>query len=646
MLKYEENLWGKVDFLHSRYHNLYSNLHQYLEMIMKFQNSFLTFSKSISSISNKKYSIYSDKKLSLYSVIESIPKNISLHSKEFLEISEFMQSKIIDQAKISLNESYIKENNLYNNYIKSKKIYTNSKINLEKSKNNFNDNAKICEDLILRAKTMKYNNTASKKDIEKNEIIANEGLNNAINYENIYIENINETNKNIEDINKKELDLLKMYEELDKEIMIKIKGMICMYVAGFKKMYSTLLTDFTWINNQFKKINSDNDINIFINKYKTNLQKKKEISFIPYEPQSSLNPNLIKYTGDQVKDELALDINYEVISSLKNSLKDVCSSINMEEEGKKKRLRQLISKIFSTNEDLIDKEKKEFFEYIKDISNRKYFLIMLSKQRTKGRYKRSEKLINDLSDILNTILEYSEKENDLEEAKNCLILSQTYYCEITKSDNKKYKYYLFNNIKNNKWLQTTIFWENLIELMLKQEIEKNENSTIKYNRTENQKMNALSNIGFSQLLPYAQNMYEFGIPKENIISICQKYIEKYKVKKEYVDILMNTINNFKKIPFEEEIIEENIKKKLSEIKESNSPKEENESEKIKENLLDKSNKNNNNSISNNNTIDTNDNLNNINIINENKIDEEDKKEINKINIINDDTKSNDNIKNE
>ena len=630
MLKYEENLWGKVDFLHDRYHNLYSNLHQYLEMITKFQTAFHTFSKSISSISNKNYSIYSDKKFSLNPIIESIPKNISLHSKEFLEISEFIKSKVIDLTKISLNETFIKESNLYENYTKSKKIYNNNKINLEKSKNNYNDNVKSCENLILVAKTMKYNNTDSKKEIEKNEEKANEGLSDAIYYQNRYIEYLNETNKNIEDINKKELDLLKLYEEIDKDIIIKIKGMTCMYIAGFKKMYSTLLADFTHLNNKFKTINSENDINLFVNKYKTNLNKAKTISFIPYEPQSTLNPQLIKPTGDQEKDDLALDINLEVISSLKYYLKDVGKSINWEEEIKKKKLRHLFSKIFISNEDFNEIEKKELLNSIKDKSNRRYFLVVLSKQRTKGRYKRSEKLINDLSDILNTILDFSEKENDLEEAKNCLILSQTFFCEITKSDNKKYKYYLFNSIKKNKWLHTIEFWENLIKLMIQKEIENNESSKIS-NKTEKQKINTLSNIGFSQLLPYCQNMYEFGIPKKDIKTICQKFIDKYKIKKDYADTLINNINNCQNISFEDEIIDEKkeIKKNENkEVKEINPPKEE---------------KNNN---SNNKNLDKNNDINNINIINENKIEEEDKKEINKINIINDDTKSNDNIKNE
>lgn len=635
MLKYEDNLWGKVDFLHNRYHKIYSNLKHFLEMITKFQLAFQNFSKSINFISNKNYKIYSDNKLSLYPVIGSIPKNISLHSKEFAEFSEFIHSKIIEQGSKSLNEAYTKENNLYQNYINSKKTYNNSKIDLEKSKNVFNNNAKLCENLIINAKSMKYNALVSKKDIEKNENLANEGLSDVKNYENRYIQYLKETNKNREETNKKESDLLKMYQEMDKELMIKIKGMICMYVAGIKKMYSTILNDITWINNQFKNINSENDTNLFINKYKSNIQKEEKIPFIPYEPKSTLNPNLIESSGNSQKDENMLDINYEVISFLKNNLKNVCSSINLEEEGKKKRLRYLTSKVFKVNVDFLDEEKKELLEMIKNVTYRKYFLVMLSKQRTKGRYKRGKKLIEDLSEILNNIIDYSEKEKDYEGAKNCIILSQTYYYEITKKDRKQYKYYLFNNIKKHQWLNATEFWDNLIEVMIQKEIKANEESNAKNKISEKYKKNALSNIGFGQLLPYSQNMLEIGIPKENIKLICQKYIDKYGVKKDFADVILNNINNLK-MRFEGEYIEDEDNK-INQKRKNSLPNDKNEKESFDDNIPNSMyNKSNLNLLNNDednliDNINTDSNPNKINFINDEK-DEEDKKDINILNI--------------
>lgn len=641
MLKYEDCLWGKVEFLHNRYHKINSNLNHYLELMTKFQMACQTFSKTLNSISSESYKIYSDKIISLYPVIEGIPKNIILHSKEFADFSEFICTKIIDQVKISLNDLYMRENNLFENYVKSKRTYNNSKIDLEKSKNSFNDNAKICENLIVNAKTMKYNALASKKDIEKNESLASEGLFDAVNYENRYIEFLKETNKNREDANEKEKSLLNMYQDIDKEFVIKIKGMISMYIAGIKKMYSTILTDISWIHNQFKKVNSDNDTNLFINKYKSNIQKEEKIPFMPYEPKSTLNP---KSTGDFQKDENILDINLEVISSLKKSLKNVCPNVNLEEEDKKRRLRYLTSQIFKINTEFKEEEKKELLEYIEVLSFRKYFILMLSKQRIKGRYKRSKKLIDDLSDILNKILEIAEREKDYEEAKNCLILSQTYYYEIKKEDKKIYKYYLFNRIKSNKWLNSLEFWENLIVTMVDIEIKNNEKNIKKYNLSEKHKKNAINNIGFSQLLTFSQNMLEVGVPKEDVISLVKKFIDKYEVSKEYYTTIMDNINNFKRMTVDEEITEEPKEKNNIKRKKTLS-KEENDNDLLGEffpnSVVNKKNKinllNNDNDDDNINKIndskdeeEKNNNINKINIINDNN--DEDKKEENKINI--------------
>jgi len=654
MLKYEDCLWGKVEFLHNRYHKINSNLNHYLELMTKFQMACQTFSKTLNSISSESYKIYSDKIISLYPVIEAIPKNIILHSKEFADISEFINGKIIEQVTKSLNEIYVRENNLYENYIKSKRTYNNSKIDLEKSKNSFNDNAKICENLIVNAKTMKYNQLASKKEIEKNENLASEGLFDAVNYENRYIEFLKETNKNREDANEKETSLLNMYQDIDKEFVIKIKGMISMYIAGIKKMYSTILTDISWIHNQFKKINSENDTNIFINKYKSNMQKEGKIPFVAYEPKITLNP---KSTGDFQKDENILDINLEVISSLKKSLKNVCPNVNLEEEDKKRRLRFLTSKIFKINTDFPEEEKKELIEYIKEASFRKYFILMLSKQRIKGRYKRSKKLIDDLSDILNKILEISEREKNYEEAKNCLILSQTYYYEIKKEDKKMHKYYLFNRIKHNKWLNSIEFWNNLIVTMTEIEIKNSEKSIKKYNLSEKHKKNAMNNIGFSQLLTYSQNMLEIGINKEDVISLVKKFTDKYEVSKEYFNTIMDNINNFKNMTVDEEIAEEPKEKKKIKRKATLS-KEENDNDILGEffpsTMIIKKNKinllnNDDNNINKINIINDNDNedenekdnnINKINIINDNEDEDEKDNNINKINIINDNNSEN------
>ena len=177
-------------------------------------------------------------------------------------------------------------------------------------------------------------------------------------------------------------------------------------------------------------------------------------------------------SGDPKENEI-LHINYEVISTLRKSFRNIRDDLDMEEETKKHRLRMLSSKIFKIgpNVTFSKEEKEELLSYLNVPKFRNYFIITLSKQRTKGRFLRGEKLLEDLADILNMILEISEREKNYEEAKNCIILSQTFYSEVIldKKKKEKYKRYLFEYIMDNQWLTSPVFWEGIIEFMIQNE---------------------------------------------------------------------------------------------------------------------------------------------------------------------------------
>ena len=94
-------------------------------------------------------------------------------------------------------------------------------------------------------------------------------------------------------------------------------------------------------------------------------------------------------------------------------------------------------------------EKKELISMLKDPFYKTFFLITLSKQRTKGRFQRNETLLYDLSEILHFILNESQKIKDYESAKNCIILSQTFFLKnkIKKIKMKKRNYIYLNLLK-------------------------------------------------------------------------------------------------------------------------------------------------------------------------------------------------------
>ena len=218
----------------------------------------------------------------------------------------------------------------------------------------------------------------------------------------------------------------------------------------------------------------------------------------------------------------------------------------MEEEKKKFRLRTLCSKIFKIgpNVNFKKEEKEELISFLKENTYKSYFLITLSKQRTKGRFQRSETLLNDLSEIINVILNEAEKEKDYEGAKNCLILSQTFYFEIQKGKTKKKKY-LFDYIRKNKWLNSIEFWEGIIDYMIKTEIKKNLDINKKNNYTESEKeiKTRQSNIAFSQVLSYSNNMIEFCINKEDIIKTVDIFVKKYDIEKPMAEAIYENIKS-------------------------------------------------------------------------------------------------------
>ena len=212
-------------------------------------------------------------------------------------------------------------------------------------------------------------------------------------------------------------------------------------------------------------------------------------------------------------------------------------------EEKKSQIRKLSLKVFTSNKDFVfsPEEKNQLLDFIKDNQSRLIFLYTLNKQRTTGKFARSSRLMQDLKDIVNQILEISEPEKDYESAKNCIILSQTFYIE----DKEKKKHYLFESIINNKWLTSTEFWYGVIEKMIQIEFEKNESSNKEINahETEEEKRRRISNIAFSQVLPYTNNMLDFKIDKSIILEVINSFVEKYKIEKEMADAIINNVKD-------------------------------------------------------------------------------------------------------
>ena len=565
-VQYEDHLWNKVNELHERYKRQQNYSKNLSIVFTKIKEALYNFGKEMSNIVNKKYEMFEEKESSQNKALETLIFNLGIQGREYNDISEDLKAKIIEPIQNSFNPVFQKEKEYYNAYINSLNNYNKHKVYLDNSKKKYDSYVKTVEISIQNYVKIKLNKS-SKEEISKLEKSISDNLDSAKNLENNYIEQIKEANKMRLDLINKEKTLLTYYQIIDNDYGTIIRSSLSFYIASIRKLYSSILVDIDYLLGRFKNINILQDYENFIKNNSNNEKPDDEIQFIPYQ-------TLTKY--EEKKENAIFDL--EVIITLKNKLNGIYPDLNIDDEMQKFKLRKLCSKIFNQNYNMNENQKEKLLNYLKEQKYRSIFLVSLSKERTNGRYKRNKELIILLTEIINQILKETEKENDFENAKNCIILSQTFYYE----ENEK-KIYIFDSIKNNNWLNSVVFWKGIIDFMIQSEIQRNKSvNPILNNESENETKRKISNIGFSQLLPFSSNMKDFGIEKNVILEIIDEFINKYNIENNFAEIIRSNINQNNNVPKnnKEERKEENIEEKKEEKIEEK--KEENKEEKKKE----------------------------------------------------------------
>ena len=561
MEKFEEKLWGKVDYLHEKTLSEQNKLNIFTDAIIKYHSCLLNFYKSMESIKTINTEIISEKGNSLYICLKKLQKTIAAHMNEIKECSNSIQIAIIEQLmKAKDDTKYNTEIEMFNQYNKIKALYLTMKLNCDKAKKDFYSEAKFCENnirnLMQYKSNMLNNNNENKDEIIKSEEKMNTSISNAKNMEEKYIKSINEVNNTKDKMIKIEEDLLKLYQKINYDFYNKLYCIIIYITPIMKKMFSSIIFELNSTDEKCKKLDLTNDINEFINNNKSDLVPEKNLEYEPYYPETDIEN--LNSSGKDKKDSDNLDINFNIIKILKENFKDIRNDINMKEEAKKYRLRFLCNKIFKIGPGIsfTSEEKAELINLLKEPKYKSFFLITLSKQRTKGRFKRSEKLVKELVEIIINILISSEKDNDFFSAKNCIILRETFYYEKEKDkkDENQKKIYLIDYIRHYKWFQNIVFWEGIIEKMIQNEIIENEkiNQKNKTNETPEEIKKKISNICFSIVLSYTNTMFEFNISKENITKIIDIFIKKYEVEENIAKIIYDNVQATPMIETDEE----------------------------------------------------------------------------------------------
>ena len=535
-LNFEKSLWNKYELLHRRYKTKLECFDNTIEIFNKILGSLKDQQKLINSIISKNYSLFPGSDYTQSTALNLIKKELDNNLSQITSNMDLYKRTMIDQLKKHKEDSKAKEKDFYNQFIKLLNKYNDSKVLLEKAKNKYYQSIKAAEMSLKYSKSMKVKNIdnshESQVTIQKLEDKAKELLNEAKKNYDKYIACLKDANKNREESIEKQKQLIKLYqtfEEKDGELISTLLKAI--YNRQREKYQSE--TDFlAEMDSAIKAINVPNDNINLIKAYNSKEKPDEEIPLVQYEPQidfeKASNPEDYK-------------INHEIIKSMKTVIPDIMPNFDLEKEGQKQEMRELSKKIFVTNIPFTSDEKKKLMEYLEQKWSQTYFLIYLSKQRTNGRFARTQKLVKDLAEILNLILQTAEKQNDFEAAKNCMILSQTYYYDEKDKDGNNRKKYLIEFILNYKWLRTPGFWRGIIEEMIVKEAKKymslNPKEPDLFDKSRKECCDRLSNICFSQLLPYANNMKEFFVDDRLIVKIIDEFVEKYQIQKEFADTI-------------------------------------------------------------------------------------------------------------
>lgn len=211
-----------------------------------------------------------------------------------------------------------------------------------------------------------------------------------------------------------------------------------------------------------------------------------------------------------------------------------------------------LTSILLEDDSLTEKQLGEFSLYLKYSSNRKYVLSRLNNIRGKNS-KTTKTVINNFSDILNIISNYSIEEEELDDLHLIALLGQTFFYTIETKDRKEYHYYLSRNIKTNILSGMKKIWKKVIQ----NEINKEIISHIDDSFDERKKIGFITNYAYSKIISNVEPMfYVLKIDKEKIKIICKKFIYKYKIENNLVLVIENYINELKEDPLDGVNIEE------------------------------------------------------------------------------------------
>lgn len=521
--------WNKYEQIHSEkieyFRKLYIIFEQLNNYLLEFQKNYdsLEIDALINPIVDDQFN----------ELIKAINKNM----KNFFDLNSVMLKSILKEF-IEINNKIKEENTIYEKVISDLKKYKEKKEKMEKIKNHFNEKMEVIED-SLKEKVIQKNNKSS---------VDNKKLSQAMKDFNEYKQNLDDYNKIREGYNKNQKTLLDdIYKEIFKREV---------------KLFDVIKTKFSIA----QKNNYDFSLEI-IEKYKSKKESKKEKS----EKEFKYFNNLINhYKSEELAEEKlgrleyhlkhkpfisdpnctpedlmkANTLNEDLLKLFRKTIKDNYPDSGLQIQEAILQIPDAFNKFFGLKQEVTEELKEEMLKLLKeDISLYRQILIIMGKLRADGKLYSSKEHIEFITTLLLEILKLAEQKLDYKSAKDCILLSQTYYIINDKNE----KIYSFEKVKHNTWIKSSKFWRDFLDSYINIEFKKFEEM---YNLSEKLKdnpkfkdkmMTKIKEMFFSCLVPYVNNMRELNLDKRIILKLIDEILEKYK----YLDeISINNLESF------------------------------------------------------------------------------------------------------
>jgi hypothetical protein len=533
-LSFERDLWGQCNKLHDRLSKKKSYLTNLLKQLEPICDIFKDLQKKLESIKiipdpTISKSLYPEpeenedsKEPQLYGIpltinkyIFSMKNLVDYHNQTFFHITKGLED-LLKKMKTEKDE--------YNNFVKCLKQLQENKSIMDKNMKFYQQKMAAAESSVLDLKRVEViqlsinNDTTNLENRKLMEEKATQLTNDSMKPFKIYSDSLKKTNEIRAESIEKQKNLLYKYQYLEEEVgktNTSIANILLQIEKIIKEITDKDICDFQSLIHNIK-INKD--IRQLIIDYKGNEKPEEEILFNYF-------PSTINFSD--CDDNKSFEVYKRSIEFIKTLVQQEYPNYDSQLELDKNELRELLYKLFNKFE---EEKSEKIKEYIMNERMHKQFLILLSKLRTNNRYQQSKIMIDFLGKLLNMILDASEKSEDFNNAKNCIILSQTFYYEVNGE-----KFYLLEKIKNHRWLRSLDFWLNFGDLTIQPELQKiidKSNITKEDILNKNEKINAnlskkISEVIFSQILPFVNNMKDFDMELKDIVGITENFLHKY-----------------------------------------------------------------------------------------------------------------------